>query len=338
MSAIRRPAVLLAALAVSGSALTACGSGPTQANSAVIIGDRVITVDDVQQRLDKALNAEPAAKDLAKNRKLDLVSRGIVNTLVRHELITEAAKRDNLSVSEKDVADFVARSAPPEDPVQRSVDAGFDSRELARDRLLEVALGRKYVDKVQLTLDGAALVSPNTTRQTAVDMAKKIAAHPDQVAQLAKAAATPDGQNQEVAELPWNVVRRFGQALQSAQSNGQNQAPPAQAMLPELFAAPPNSVIALQLGSGEQAESGGWLVALVRRSDNGVPEQEASFASEVPPDWLFALGEHLLGPLAADLGIRISPRYGVWDDLSVGVAPGEAEKTGVVLPAATKQP
>src|SRR5436190_11329797 len=99
MSAIRRrPAALIAGLAVLGSVLTACGSGSTQANSAVIIGKRVISVDEVQQRLDTALSKEQVAKDLAKNHKLDLVSRGIVSTLVLHELIVEQVRRDGLSV------------------------------------------------------------------------------------------------------------------------------------------------------------------------------------------------------------------------------------------------
>jgi len=83
---------LVAALAVLGGALTACASGPSQVNSAVIIGDHVISVDDVQRRLDEALTVEPAAKDLAKNHKLDLASRGIVDQLVRHELLAEAAR------------------------------------------------------------------------------------------------------------------------------------------------------------------------------------------------------------------------------------------------------
>src|SRR5256885_14327161 len=129
---MRTPVLFIAALATVGTTLTACGSGPNQVNSAVIIGDRVITVDSVQQRRDTALKNEPAAKALAMTHALDKGARGIVSQLVRHELITSAARQENLSVAERDVTDYVAGRKPAEDPIQRSVDAAFDPNEVAR--------------------------------------------------------------------------------------------------------------------------------------------------------------------------------------------------------------
>jgi hypothetical protein len=330
---------LVAALAVLGGALTACASGPNQVNSAVIIGDRVISVDDVQRRLDETLKVEPAAKDLAKNHKLDLVSRGIVDQLVRHELLAEAARRDGLTVSEKDLADLTAGTAPAQDPVQRSVEAAFDPKEIAKDRLLTVSLGQKNLDKVQLTLDGVAMQTPGFTKQKAIDLAKQMAAQPDKAAALGQAAGAGAGGQQgpqPLSAFPWNAIRVYAGAAQQASQSG--QAPPVEALLPPIFAAPSNSVIVLSLGSGENAASAGYLVALVKRANGGVPSQDATFANQVPADWRFALGEHLLGPLVKELGLRVSPRYGVWDDLAVGLAPSDAEKVGVLLPAGNARP
>lgn len=329
MSAIRRPAVLVASLAVLGGTLAACGSGPSQVNSAVIMGDKVITVDDVQRRLDTALRNEPAAKDLAKNRKLDLVSRGIVNQLIRHELITEAAKRENLTVSEKDLSDFTTRSAPAEDPVQRAIDAGFDGRELARDRLLTQSLGRKYLEKLKVTFVGLQVVS-NDARKKAEDVARKVAAAPDRAAQIFEQAGGQDAQ----------AIPRFELTPQ----RGYDIAAQNQVLLSPMFAVGARTVVAFPLGQGEQAASTGWLVAYIQeRSLDSSPstdqqQQQGTPAAQIPPQWLELVGRQLSAPLANELGVRISPRYGVWDELAVGVAASDGEKFGLVVPAVPAKP
>jgi len=325
---IRIPA-LVAALAVLGGALTACASGPSQVNSAVIIGDRAISVDDVQQRLDQALRVEPAAKELAKARKLDLVSRGIVNQLIRHELLAEAAKREGLSVSEKDLTELTARIAPSEDPVTRSVQAAFDPKDVVRDRVLAVQLGQKRLTKEQLVMNGVAIGGVVNTKAKATELGKQMAADPGKAATLGQNALGADGRGQPLQDFQFNAIRVY----EGEKQNAQGQRVPVDAMTPPLFSVPDNSVVVLPLGSGEQAGSG-YLVAVVRRPSTGVPEEEAALASDVPADWLESLGEHVLASYAKELSFRISPRYGVWDELAVGVAPSEAEKVGQVLPVA----
>lgn len=318
---------LVAAFAVLGGALTACGSGPSQANSAVIFGDRVISVDDVQSRLDKALQTEPAAKELAKNRKLDLVSRGIVNQLIRHELLAEAARREGLTVSEKDVTDLTARIAPSEDPVVRSVHAAFDPKDIVRDRVLAVELGQRRLTKEQLVLNGVAIGGVVNTKAKAVELGKSIAAAPDKASSIGEQALGADGRGQPLQDFQFNAIRTY----EGAKQNSQGQQIPIDAMTPPLFSVPDNTVVVLSLGSGEEANSG-FLVALVRRPTAGVPQEDASLASDVPADWLESLGEHVLASYAKEMSFRISPRYGVWDQLAVGVAPSDAEKVGEVLP------
>jgi predicted nucleic acid-binding protein len=334
MSAIRRrPAALIAGLAVLGSVLTACGSGSTQANSAVIIGKRVISVDEVQQRLDTALSKEQVAKDLAKNHKLDLVSRGIVSTLVLHELIVEQVRRDGLSVSEKDVADFLARAAPAEDPVQRAVDAGFDAKELARDRLLLQTIGNKYLDKLQITFDGALLTSPANAKATALDLANKLAAEPNRSAELLK-AASGGGANQDVSPVTDQKFDPIG-AFQLFDQR--------QLLLKDVFGVAAGNVVAFGFDSGGDQQQGGisgWLVALVKNriTNATLPAEEVSLAAQVPPGWSQTIAVELVSPLTTELGLQLNPRYGVWDQLAAAVVPSEAEKVGLIKPAATKTP
>jgi len=329
MSAIRRPAVLVASLAVVGGALAACGSGPSQVNSAVIMGDRVISVDDVQHRLDTALSAEPAAKDLAKNRKLDLVSRGIVTQLIRHELVAEAARRENVTVSEKDLSDLTAQAAPSEDPVERSIDAGFDARELARDRLLTQALGKKYLEKLKVTFMGLQVVS-NDAKKKSEDVARKVAATPDKAAQIFEQAGGQDAQ--AIPQFELTAPRGYDIAAQN------------QVLLTPLFGVAQRSVVAFPLGQGEQAASAGWIVAYIQeRSLDSAPsgeqqQQQGTPVAQIPAQWSELVGRQLAAPLATELGVRISPRYGVWDELAVGVAASDGEKFGLVVPPVTAKP
>jgi hypothetical protein len=336
MTVIRRVAPPVAVLAVLGTALTACGSGPSQVNSAVIIGDRVISVDSVQQRLDTALKNEPAARRLAAAHKLDEVSRHIVGQLVRHELIADVAKRDNLTVSDKQVADVVASLKPSDDDILQSVRAAFDPNELVRDQLLISELGRKNLATRQLILNGAAIFRPDFTAAKASDLARQMAAKPDRIPELAKAAAgpeSPDNQSGAVTDVKWNAIARFGQAAQQSQTG---QAPPSSALFGSLFAAPNNSVITYGIGVG--GPQAGWLVVQIRTDSAGVPSDQAALASQVPDDWAMDLGQHLLGANSGDLGIRVSPRYGVWDPLAVEVVADADQKIGEVFPVSSPRP
>jgi hypothetical protein len=322
MSAIRRPALLVAALAMAGSALTACGNGPNQANSALIIGDRVVTVDSVQDRLDTALRNEPAAKELAKAHKLDLVSRRIVTQLVRQELLAEAARREGINVSEQDVADLVAGAAQPNEPLERSVDAAFSPQERARTRLLAIELGRRYVGKLQITFDGVQLGAADGRRK-AQEIAEKVAAKPDQAKAVFGSAATEPGQQIENEQI--SAVRGFTLAAEN------------QIFITPLFGVPANTVVAFPLSGGQEG-GGTWLVTLIKeRTTNGTPsQQEAATVSQIVPEWNELIGLQMISSLSDELGIRISPRYGVWDKVDASLAPSEAETKGIVLPVASK--
>jgi hypothetical protein len=322
LTAIRRPVLLLAASAL---LLAGCGSGLSQPNAAVIIGDRTISVGDVQHRLDTALKADPTAQELAKNHKLDLVSRGIVSQLVRHELLAEAATREGLTIAESDVAELANRSAPSQDPTQRSIQAAFDAKEIARDQLLAQQLGQKFLETLRVTFDGAILNSSDA-KDKAADVAAQVAAQPDRALVLFEQAT---GSAQQV--IPGFKLTGVG---------GYNIAAQNQVLLTPLYGVQPNTVIAFPLGAGEQSAGSGWVVALVRERELNAPltEEDAALVPEVPRQWLELVGRHLSAPLFAELGVRVSPRYGVWDDVAVGMSPSEGEKVGLVLtPGAKRQ-
>ena len=76
----------------------------------------------------------------------------------------------------------------------------------------------------------------------------------------------------------------------------------------------------------------------MERFNATLPAKDSTDAATVPDAWQMLVGQQLIGPLAAEQGVRISPRYGVWDELSADVAPSDGEKSGVILPASTPRP
>lgn len=319
-----RKTVLTAVLTALVAGLTACGSGPSQANSAVLVDGTSISVNEVQSLLDKVVREQPAAKPLAQQRKLDLVAREAVSQLVQHELLKKAARDEGITVDPDDVAAAVAQnpfaeklptdgSVPPDALAQQLVYRARDLRETITDQVLLAQLANKYFGKLQVTIDYTTVVAddpaakPESMREQAEKKARQFAADPDGVAELIAADKEAGGDAQEGAEFP---------AVQSS-------ALAASAM----FGSREGSVVAFE-PSAEQAL---WVVALIRDRDTDATV-DSSQAPQVTPAELVGVGERLLQPYAEKSDIRVSPRYGVWDMAAMGVAPSEAETAGLVLP------
>ncbi|HEY3482715.1 MAG TPA: hypothetical protein VGL02_27845, partial [Streptomyces sp.] len=93
-----RPRALVAVVA--GALLLAgCGSGPSQAGAAAIVGDRAVPLDQVQNLIEKAVREQPYAQKLAAEHKLDLLGRAIVGQLVVHELLTQVSGKEGIPVN-----------------------------------------------------------------------------------------------------------------------------------------------------------------------------------------------------------------------------------------------
>ncbi len=163
--------MLIAVLTALVAGLTACGSGPSQVNSAVIVDGKSISVDEVQGLLDKVVREQPAAKPLAQQHKLDLVAREAVSQLVLHQLLTKAAARGEASrVEREDVDQAMAQdpfkdklptdgSVPPDALASQLVYRARDLRDTVTDQVLLAQLADKYFDKLQVTMDYTTVVS-----------------------------------------------------------------------------------------------------------------------------------------------------------------------------------
>jgi hypothetical protein len=289
----------LLALAVTGAALTGCGTGPNQAGAAVIVGPSSVPLDDVLRRPAAVANLTEKGGGPA-----DL-ARFKVTRQVQHLLLVQAAQRDGIVIPDQRVD---AELAQPE-VVQELADNEFVfdpglARETVRDRLIAEALTAKYLDRLAVTVD----LTLAGSREEALTKARLLAAGPAQ----ADAVLAADGPN--------------------ARRNLQLRA----ALLPQsaalfLFGTPAGEVVATQTSSSPDT----WtVVRVVSRTTDGPPvgDPNATSVAQLGEQTVDQIGRRLTQPLAEQLGVRVNPRYGAWDPLYLNVIPPNLEPS-VVLPA-----
>ncbi|SHG56244.1 hypothetical protein [Streptoalloteichus hindustanus] len=300
-TAIRRPARLLALVVAAGALLVGCGSGPSQVGAAAVIGDSTIPLDHVRQRLDSVFHKDPDIKsDLRRQGTLDVVARNIVTLSVRHDLIGRAAGREGLSYREDQVTELIDKQGGAEAASRGTVYDEHTFRERAADQLLLVELGKKYLDRLSITVD----YTQASSRKAAEEKARQLANEPARAREIItrdRASGVPAGLNERL---------RASDNLQLAST--------------PLFSAEKGSVLAFPVSDRD----GQWLVAVVRErtlADSGTAT--GVDAKQLDPRQLEAIGLRMLAPLSEELGVRVNPRYGVWDSMSLA-AVASAEETG----------
>ncbi|HTK65873.1 MAG TPA: SurA N-terminal domain-containing protein [Pseudonocardia sp.] len=292
-------------LVAAAALLTGCGSGPNQVGSAAIVGSTEVSLGDTQKKIDAALG-KPGLLDqlrLQGDKPAD-ISREVVSRAVQHVLLAEAARRENIQVSDDQVDAELTREGGIDALVEATIYDRGSVREAVRDQLVSQALARKLLTRVAVTVD----VTNATSRADAVAKARKMASGPAGAA--AVLAADPRAQR--------NLQLRAALVPQSAASF--------------LFGTPAGSVVAAQTSPAPD----GWTVLRVTARTTKAPgggDPKASSVSQLDDSTLDDIGRRFTQPLAQELGVRVNPRYGVWDPLRLAVlAPGTP--AGLVLPAA----
>ena len=313
---IRRPIAVLAACAAVGAMVTGCDSGPSRVGAAAIVGDQVISLDTVQQQIADELRTQANARQLQQQGKFDLVARNIVMLSLWSELTDQMAAKDGIKVGEQQVDQAYSQELAQEKASgqQQSLSSdvsvplqGDMLRNFVRDNLVWTQLGAKHAATVSITFD-AALVPDRATAQA---KANQIAADPANADTIIKSAA--NSQN--------TIVDQTGSPLNSDPT------------LAPLFRVPAGTVVGFQA----QSSGSGWLVAYVKhRNENGTPvsgvdPQSAQSAAT-------GYGQDMMSLYAAQVGVTINPRYGVWDPLTTGLAAADDQTSGIVVPVGNKKP
>jgi hypothetical protein len=322
----RRASVLAAVVAAGGALLAGCGAGPNQVGSSVIVGEAAVSLSATEHRVDEAL-AQPNLVDSVlpsvvsglvqhdpnnpkyqnltpdQQRSLTqaLLARVIVTKQVQHVLLAEAARRDGITVTPEQVSAGLAIPGMAQQLAENGL--AFDPatlRETMQDLLTAQALAVREMDRLSITVDEVAVSS----KDQAIAAARALAAGGAQAANALRAA----GQNAR------GGVRMT--AVQAAQSGSTF-----------LLGTPAGQVVAAYAG---QDSWGVWRVT--RRDSNGPPSAGLDAVAQLDADGLQAVGIQLLQPLAEQLGVRVNPRYGIWDTPNLLVL-GPDQPVSIVLPA-----
>ncbi|WP_410596644.1 hypothetical protein [Amycolatopsis sp. lyj-23] len=330
-----RPRALVAVVA--GALLLAgCGSGPSQVGSAVVVGDRSVSIDQVQSMIDQAVRDHPYAQKLAREHKLDVLGREIVRQDVLHELTTRAAAQENLVADQAKVAGLAAQLTPApvtdtgqgdQVAITQIVSKLRDRNDVAGDVVLEQELARKVLPKLAVGADyvGISATADNdqAARTRAFDLAKEFADDPGKVPGVVQEAQKEAQQAQQTG-APAAGGYSAGQLTElfgAAQYPGLAQT--------ALFGSDKNSVVVFQ---AQKPQSPDWFVFVIRArgTDKAVPaDQEAQKPTDAQ---LTAIGTRLLQPYLGQSGLRVNPRYGVWDVVGMNLVPNSGAAQGVVLP------
>lgn len=315
---------LLAGLTVLG-VLSSCSSTGTEPAGpapgpgvAAVVGNQVVTTDLLTARvrtaapdLAQALAAQsgrPGGTPLDPANLAD-ESRELLSTAVLHEVIAEASRREGVVVPPAQVDAQVAAAGGP----AAAAGSGYDPatlRELVADQIAVAEIGRREFDRLAVTVD----IGTFGSRADAQQAAARLATDPGTGA---LAALPPDA----------TVI---GTTLRPGTVNPTARVRSASSLvfgLPDrtvsISGPPPGSPGRPAPDPSTQA----WTVVRVRDRDTAAPPPGADAvpAALVDAATMIQFGLRAIQPLAVQLGVRVNPRYGVWDPTQERVAPTAAD-------------
>ncbi|GAA1332133.1 SurA N-terminal domain-containing protein [Pseudonocardia xinjiangensis] len=292
------------AVAVVGAVVSGCG-GPDQAGSAVIVGSDAVPLGQVQSQLDTALaKTDQIAQITAQGGTTADLARSIVTREVLHDLLQRRAAAEGIVVTDAQIDAELAGSGGTDAVVDGSLYDATTLRQRVRDDLTAAQLAQRSVGGLAVTVD---LVGA-TSRADATAKAQTLAA------------------GGPAADALFNDPRMSERGTSVQAASNPNEASSV------LFGVPKGSVVAFQPNPQEST----WIVFRVTDQRTDAPSDPAT-VSNMSQSQLTAIGERLLQPDAERVGVRVNPRYGVWDPIQLRVV-AEDQQAGIVLQPGSTAP
>jgi hypothetical protein len=295
---------IIAALVVAGALLAGCGTGPDRVDSAAVVGETSIPLDDAQAAISSVLTRPGLVEGLTSQGGSQAdIGRAVVSQLVIRDLLARLPAEQTGSVTEQQVQEQIDRAGGEQAVVAGSLSVGGPQAS-ARDDLQLAGLARSELDRLSVTAD----IAVAQTREEAEQLAREIAA---------------GGARADTALAGAGTAQR-DLAIRPAET--------PQAALTPLIGLPAGRVAAFPLGTGQ-----GWVVVRVTDRRLGEPVPGASATAGLDQQTLAEAGVRLLTPTALSAGVELNPRYGVWDPVRMVAAPTAADAS-LVLPVAGATP
>jgi hypothetical protein len=290
----------LAVVATVGVVVSGCGTGPSQVGSAVIVGTTAVPLEQVQSRLDVALGKTDVVAQLASSGVgAPDIARDVVTGAVMHDLLARTAATEGITVSEADVDAALQESGGADAALSQSLYDLSAIRERVRDRLIAVKHAQRIVPGLTITAD---LVAANSR---------------DDAAAKARVLAT-GGPEADALFASNPETSRRNMSYQAVRS--------PEAASTVLFGLPVGRTAYFQ----PSPQQGGWIVLRVTDRQEDANADPSAAASLGDSD-LAAIGDRLLQPLSEEVGVRVNPRFGVWDPVSMRVVAAD-QQGGAILP------
>ncbi|MGH3688184.1 MAG: hypothetical protein ACRDRU_27490 [Pseudonocardiaceae bacterium] len=302
-SVLRVAGVAVAVLLIGG-----CSLGSSQLGAAAFVDGTEIPLDQVHSQLVTVLDKEgPRARaELTAGHQLDDVSRKILTVQIRHRLLEIAARRAGLTVDQARVQRLINEVGGAEAASKGTIFDANGYRERAKDKVLMAQLGRVALRDSAVTVD-------YTTADTRTAAKRR-------VEELAQAGSTQAGQLIE-ADVRAGKDAELGKRIVAADD-------PIFATTPA-FGVAEGTVVAFQLNDTKP-----WVIMVITsRTSRGVHASDhAPPIDQIDPAVLEAVGLRQLARVGEDGGVRLNPRYGVWDPVNVQVVADDNETGGFVAP------
>jgi SurA N-terminal domain len=302
-----------AGVAAVGLLVGGCGFGSSQLGSsqlgaAAFVDGTEIPLQQVHGQLVTVLAKEgPQVRaQLEAGHQLGDVSRKIVTLRIRHQLLEVAARRAGLVVDQAQVNRLIKEVGGAEAASKGTIFDANGYRQQAKDKLLMAALGRAVLHHSAVTVD-------YTTADTRTDAKQRVEELSQAGSKRARQSIGADVRAGKDAELGKRIVAADD---------------PIFAITPA-FGVSAGTVVAFQLEDTKP-----WVIMVVKnRTDRGAqPSEHAPQIDQIDPVVLEAIGLRQLARVGEELGVRLSPRYGVWDPVSLQVVSDENETSGFVAP------
>ncbi|HEU0129060.1 MAG TPA: SurA N-terminal domain-containing protein [Pseudonocardiaceae bacterium] len=293
---------------VGAACIGGCSFGPGQAGAAAFVNGTEIPVEQVQSQLTTVLTKEgdQARAQLAADHQLDDLSRKIITVKIRHELTAITARRARLTADQSQVSRLINEGGGAQSASKGPIFDADGYRQRAADKLLAAQLGLSALRNSAVTVDYTT-ADTRTAAKAKVDELSRVGAK--------RARQLID------ADVRAGKDAVIGKRIVAADD-------PIFATTPA-FGVPEGTVVAFQL-----ADTTPWLIMVIKnRANRGVqPSDNAPALEQIDPTVLEAIGLRQLAQVGEEVGVRLSPRYGKWDPVSLQAVANENETAGFLAP------
>ena len=328
----RTPHRLVTTLVTAGLAavlVTGCGDGPVRSGAAATVGDKRISTDALAGLVERGLKDPQAQQQLGADKAQ--FQRDTLGRLIRHEILVETAKREDVTATpgavDAKIAEFEQQAGGSAGLLQQAAQGGIAAGDL-RAFITDLVLGDAIGDEVTADLDVPAeqikaLYDQNaaqydqvhsahilvTSKALADSILAQVKADPSQFAPLAAKNSTDTSNKDKGGDLGFagkgQFVKEFEAAVFGAKAGDFLE-------VKTQFGYHVVHVIDRKTTTLEQATPDLRRGALQKQRDQRVGE--------------------LLSKVAADLHVKVNPRFGRWDSTQLKVVPPSA-KNEVSSPA-----